>query len=193
MGGLSFEIIGTDISQEVLEKAKVGIYSQFEVQRGLPVQMLLKYFKQTGEMWQISPEIRSMVTYRPFNLLDNYSPMGKFDVIFCRNVLIYFDQSTKSDVMARLAKQMPEDGYLLLGAAETVVGLTNSFQAVPGKRGLYVNSASAAASGGLTQPQFRAAAGSNGGLADRTSGSGASTSPQRFTSSRFSTINGGRR
>ena len=193
LGGLSFEIIGTDISQEVLEKAKVGIYSQFEVQRGLPVQMLLKYFKQSGEMWQIAPEIRSMVSYRSFNLLDSYAAMGKFDVIFCRNVLIYFDQKTKSDVMARLAKQMPDDGYLLLGAAETVVGLTSAFQAVPGKRGLYVNSASTGASGGLAQPQLRAAVGSDGGVSDRSSGASASNSPQRFTNSRLSTINGGRR
>lgn len=185
LGGLSFEIIGTDISSEVLEKAKAGFYTQFEVQRGLPVQMLLKYFKQHGEMWQISPEIRSMVTYKPFNLLDSFAALGQFDVIFCRNVLIYFDQATKSDVMNRLSKQMPDDGYLLLGAAETVVGLTNAFQSVAGKRGLYnVNRAAS----GLGSPR-QAAAG--GGLA--ASGTTGTSAFGAAGTSRFSSINGGRK
>ena len=90
----------------MLEKAKVGIYSQFEVQRGLPIQMLVKYFTQVGETWQIKPEIRAMVQYKPLNLLHNFSHLGPFDVVFCRNVLIYFDQETKVDVLGRLAKIM---------------------------------------------------------------------------------------
>ncbi len=188
LGGLSFEIIGTDISHEVLEKAKAGFYTQFEVQRGLPVQLLLKYFKQHGEMWQISPEIRSMVSYRHFNLLDSFASMGQFDVIFCRNVLIYFDQATKTDIMNRLAKQMPNDGYLLLGAAETVVGLTSSFQSVPNKRGLYTNAAGAvgaqAGVGGFGQ---RALAAGGGAAA------GPSPTASTFAASRFSSINGGRK
>lgn len=186
LGGLSFEIIGTDISNEVLEKAKAGYYTQFEVQRGLPVQLLLKYFKQHGEMWQIAPEIRSMITYKQFNLLDSFASMGQFDVIFCRNVLIYFDQATKTDIMNRLAKQMPNDGYLLLGAAETVVGLTTSFQSVAGKRGLYTNAAGSAQSGAAGFGQRALAA-----------GSGLSVSPSpaapTFSASRFSSINGGRK
>lgn len=192
LGGLSFEIIGTDISHEVLEKAKAGYYTQFEVQRGLPVQMLLKYFKQHGEMWQIAPEIRSMVTYRPFNLLDSFTSMGKFDVIFCRNVLIYFDQATKTDIMNRLAKQMPDDGYLLLGAAETVVGLTTSFQSVPGKRGLYANASGAAGAptgAGFGQRAMAAA----GGLSSRPSPTTPNTTASTFSSSRFSAIQGGRK
>ncbi|MCB1490806.1 MAG: protein-glutamate O-methyltransferase CheR [Rhodobiaceae bacterium] len=135
--GWSFEIIGTDIDTEILNRAKAGTYSQFEVQRGLPVQMLLKYFTQTGDTWQISSEIRSMVQYRPLNLLRDFSTLGKFDVIFCRNVLIYFDQAAKADVLGRLSSQLQKDGYLLLGAAETVVGITTRFQSVPGRRGLY--------------------------------------------------------
>jgi chemotaxis protein methyltransferase CheR len=137
IAGWRIEILGTDLSTEVLEKAKAGIYSQFEVQRGLPIQMLVKYFTQVGETWQIVPEIRSMVQYKPLNLLHNLSQFGTFDVVFCRNVLIYFDQDTKVEVLARLAKVMQPDGYLVLGAAETVVGLTDIFKPVPEQRGLY--------------------------------------------------------
>ncbi|WP_068313548.1 CheR family methyltransferase [Polycladidibacter hongkongensis] len=137
VGSFGFEILGTDISNEVLDKAKAGTYSQFEVQRGLPIQMLVKYFAQEGELWQISSEIRSMVQWRKLNLLQSFSQLGEFDIIFCRNVLIYFDQETKKDVLHRIAKQMPKDGYLVLGAAETVVGLTDAFEPVPEHRGLY--------------------------------------------------------
>lgn len=124
----------------MLDKAKAGLYSQFEVQRGLPIKLLMKYFTQAGEMWQISDEIRRMVTYRPFNLLNDYSSLGSYDVIFCRNVLIYFQQETKAAVLNRLRNQMPDDGTLFLGAAETVLGLCDKFKPVPGKRGMYMTS-----------------------------------------------------
>jgi chemotaxis protein methyltransferase CheR len=136
--GWRVEILATDISNEVLEKAKAGIYTQFEVQRGLPALMLIKYFSQTGEMWQIAPEIRGMVKFAPLNLLDDFSHLGHFDLVFCRNVLIYFDQATKSAVLDRLATVTERDGYLVLGGAETVVGLTNRFKLIADKRGLYV-------------------------------------------------------
>ncbi len=119
------EILATDISAEVLEKAKAGIYSQFEVQRGLPIQLLVKFFTQVGECWQIAPEIRAMVQFRTLNLLNDFSPLGTFDIVFCRNVLIYFDQPTKIGVLERVARQIAPDGFLVLGAAETVVGLTD--------------------------------------------------------------------
>ncbi len=106
------EIVATDISNEVLEKAKAGIYSQFEVQRGLPIQQLVKFFTQVGEAWQIAPEIRAMVKFRPLNLLNDFSSLGTFDLVFCRNVLIYFDQDTKISVLNRIARQVPSDGYL---------------------------------------------------------------------------------
>jgi len=138
VAGWRFEIIGSDLSVEVLEKAKAGIYSQFEVQRGLPIQMLVKYFTQVGDTWQIAPEIRAMVQYRALNLLNDFSLLGSFDLVFCRNVLIYFDQGTKIDVLNRLARVMAPEGYLVLGAAETVVGLTDAFKLLPEKRGLYV-------------------------------------------------------
>jgi chemotaxis protein methyltransferase CheR len=137
VAGWRIEILATDISNEVLEKAKAGIYSQFEVQRGLPIQLLIKYFTQVGETWQITPEIRAMVQFRPFNLLNDFGGFGTFDLVFCRNVLIYFDQPTKVGVLDRMARTAERDGYLVLGAAETVVGLTESFKPVPERRGLY--------------------------------------------------------
>ena len=137
IAGWRIDIVATDLSTEVLEKAKAGIYSQFEVQRGLPIQMLIKYFTQVGETWQIAPEIRAMVQFRPFNLMNDFASLGMFDVVFCRNVLIYFDQQTKVGVLERAGRVVERDGYLVLGAAETVVGLTDSFKPVPDRRGLY--------------------------------------------------------
>ncbi|MBY0532701.1 MAG: protein-glutamate O-methyltransferase CheR [Xanthobacteraceae bacterium] len=139
--GWKIEIVATDISTEVIEKAKSGLYSQFEVQRGLPIQLLLKYFKQDGDQWRISQELRDMVQYRQHNLLDDFASLGMFDVIFCRNVLIYFDSKTKQDVLTRISRSLVKDGQLLLGAAETVVGFTNMFMPMPDKRGLYVHAA----------------------------------------------------
>lgn len=131
------EIIGTDLSSEVLSRAKSGLYSQFEIQRGLPIQMLVKYFTKEGEQWRIKDDIRAMVQYRVFNLLDPFTGLGAFDIVFCRNVLIYFDEPTKRNILDRLVQLLPADGYLLLGAAETVVGITSAFVPVPGSRGLY--------------------------------------------------------
>ena len=138
IAGWRFELLATDLSGEVLEKARAGLYTQFEVQRGLPIQLLIRYFAQFGELWQIAPDIRAMVRYRQLNLLADFSQLGIFDLIFCRNVLIYFDQDTKTDVLDRLARVTAYDGYLVLGAAETVVGLTDRFKMVPDKRGLYL-------------------------------------------------------
>ncbi|PCI59242.1 MAG: chemotaxis protein CheR [Kordiimonadales bacterium] len=136
----NIEIIGTDISTQVLEKAKAGTYSQFEVQRGLPIQLLIKYFAQEGDVWRLNDDIRKMVTFRSFNLLDNFFSLGTFDVIYCRNVLIYFDQATKTLVLERMAKCLAKDGTLFLGAAETVLGITDVFRPVRGQRGMYVGS-----------------------------------------------------
>lgn len=137
LAGWRVEILATDLSTEILDRAKSGLYSQFEVQRGLPITMLVKYFQQVGDRWQISDRIRDMVTFRPFNLLDDLAPLGSFDVVFCRNVLIYFDQQTKATVLDRIARRMPEDGYLFLGGAETVLGVTERFQLIDGERGIY--------------------------------------------------------
>src|SRR4030088_3551684 len=137
LAGWRVEIVATDLSQAVLEKARTGIFSQFEVQRGLPIQMLVKYFTQIGELWQLNADIRSMVQHRQLNLLQDFSHLGTFDVIFCRNVLIYFDQDTKTGIFERLARMLEPDGALALGAAETVVGLTDAFSPYPERRGLY--------------------------------------------------------
>ena len=137
LAGWKIEIVGTDISQEVLEKAKAGLYSQFEVQRGLPIQLLVKYFKKNNEMWQIDPAIRAMVQYREYNLLHDVKPLGQFDVVFCRNVLIYFDQPTKTRVLDNVSRLMPDDGFLYLGGAETVLGISDKFRPIPDQRGIY--------------------------------------------------------
>lgn len=145
--GWRHEILGTDISEEILEKAKAGLYSQFEVQRGLPIQFLPRYFDKRGDMWQVNATLRAMVQFRKFNLLDRMAGLGRFDVVFCRNVLIYFDRETKADILARIAAQMPDDGFLILGAAETVIGVSNVFEPVPGSRGLYKPATTAASAG----------------------------------------------
>jgi len=137
LAGWRVEILATDLSQEVLAKSRAGIYSQFEVQRGLPIQFLVKYFTQSGETWQVRPELRAMVQHRQLNLLHDFSQLGIFDVIFCRNVLIYFDQDTKVSIFRRLAKATESDGFLVLGAAETVVGLCEAFRPHSERRGLF--------------------------------------------------------
>jgi chemotaxis protein methyltransferase CheR len=159
LAGYRVDIVATDLSMDVLDRAKAGIYSQFEVQRGLPIQQLVKYFSKVGETWQIAPEIRAMVQYRSLNLLNDFSPLGMFDLVFCRNVLIYFDQDTKIGVFERVARMMPDEGYLVLGAAETVVGLTDAFKPMIEKRGLYAPNAALrqAARRGLTDTPMRVA------------------------------------
>jgi chemotaxis protein methyltransferase CheR len=163
LAGWRVEILATDLSLEVIEKSKAGLYSQFEVQRGLPIQMLVKYFKQIGELWQINPDIRAMVQHRQINLLHDFSQLGVFDVIFCRNVLIYFDQDTKINIFRRLAKSTESDGFLVLGAAETVVGLTDVFKPYAERRGLYrpggFNPASTKTAAGVNAPKAAAMAG----------------------------------
>jgi len=158
LNGWKIEIVGTDLSTEILNRAKEGMYSQFEVQRGLPITMLVKNFAQIGDRWQINAKIRGMVQYKEFNLLQDPMPLGRFDVVFCRNVLIYFDQPIKTRVLNSVAKLMPEDGFLFLGGAETVLGITDKFQMVPGQRGVY-GVASASASGARQpMPSFPIAA-----------------------------------
>ncbi len=137
LAGWRIEIVGTDISAEMVERSKAGIYTQFEVQRGLPIQMLVKHFKQQGDKWQIAPNLRQMVSFREWNLLGDLGGLGQFDVVFCRNVLIYFDQPTKTKVLEAIARQMPPDAVLYLGGAETVLGITDRFKPVDGQRGLY--------------------------------------------------------
>jgi chemotaxis protein methyltransferase CheR len=137
LAGWRIEILATDLSQGVLEKSRAGLFSQFEVQRGLPIQLLVKHFTQVGELWQLNADIRAMVQHRQLNLLQDFGHLGTFDVIFCRNVLIYFDQDTKVGIFERLAKVFEPDGFMVLGAAESVVGISDAFKPYPERRGLY--------------------------------------------------------
>jgi chemotaxis protein methyltransferase CheR len=141
MPGWTFDIIGTDLSSEVVDKAKAGIYNQFEVQRGLPITMLAKYFKQDGDKWQISEAIRKMVQFKTMNLLGDWGGIGTFDVVFCRNVLIYFDPPTKTKILERIGQLITPDGVLFLGGAEAVLGITDKFKIIPDHKGLYVPTA----------------------------------------------------
>jgi chemotaxis protein methyltransferase CheR len=146
LGGRKVEIIGTDIARDQLARAREGIYSQFEVQRGLPVQMLMRYFKKEDPNWRIVESIRTMAQFREYNLLSDLRPLGRFDIVFCRNVLIYFEQATKARVLDAIAGLMPPDGLLYLGGAETVLGITPRFAPAPNERGVYGVVASANAS-----------------------------------------------
>jgi chemotaxis protein methyltransferase CheR len=138
IAGWRIEIVATDISPTVLERARQGVYTQFEVQRGLPIQFLVKYFKQVDNNgWQIDAGIRSMVSYREFNLLKDLTPIGACDIVFCRNVLIYFDQETKARVLAGIARLLAKDGFLFLGGAETVLGVSDKFGPIAGMSGIY--------------------------------------------------------
>ncbi|MBI5262079.1 MAG: protein-glutamate O-methyltransferase CheR, partial [Bradyrhizobium sp.] len=161
LAGWKVEIVATDLSHEVLQKSKAGVYSQFEVQRGLPIHMLVKYFTQAGEFWQLNADIRAMVQHRQLNLLQDFSHLGRFDAIFCRNVLIYFDTKTKASIFGRMARVLEDDGMMVLGAAETVVGVTDMFRPCPDRRGLYQLNPTPGAgvhAGGPTFQQFKVAA-----------------------------------
>jgi chemotaxis protein methyltransferase CheR len=134
---MRIEILATDISAPIVDKAKLGVYSQFEVQRGLPIQTLVKYFKQVEGEWQIDVSIRNMVKFQTHNLLDDPRAFGKFDIVLCRNVLIYFDPPTKAKIMHSIASVLNPDGYMMLGGAETVLGITDIFESMDGLRGVY--------------------------------------------------------
>jgi chemotaxis protein methyltransferase CheR len=137
-GNYRFEIIGTDLSSDILDVARKGKYTQFEVQRGMPIQLLVKYFTQEGTDWHLKDDIKKMVRFENFNLLKPMTKYGTLDVIFCRNVLIYFDPETKAKILAELHARMPKFGFLFLGGAETVVGVTDKFKPYPNERGIYV-------------------------------------------------------
>jgi chemotaxis protein methyltransferase CheR len=141
LGGWKIEIIATDISPSVLERARSGVYSTFEVQRGMPIQMLVRHFDQLGETWRIKDDLRRNITFRPANLLGDMAALGTFDIVLCRNVLIYFDQPTKTRIMHAIARRIATDGALLLGGAESVIGLCDAFTGFPGLKGVYGHTA----------------------------------------------------
>lgn len=138
LAGWTIEMIATDISNEMIERSRDGLYSHFEAQRGLPIQMLAKYFDKEDQGWRVKSALRDRIKFRPFNLLESHVSLGNFDVIFCRNVLIYFDLATKRDVLDRMSRQMARDGVLFLGGAETVIGVSDKFLPHPGHAGIFV-------------------------------------------------------
>lgn len=126
-----FEIVGTDISRNVLEQARAGRYTQMEVNRGLPARHLVRFFQRVGTGWQVSPELQRHVRFRELNLAAAFPPgLPRFDVVFLRNVLIYFDASTKQAILHRVRRTMSPDGWLILGTAETTRGIDQEFQLV---------------------------------------------------------------
>ena len=137
LGDRRVEILGTDLARDQLARAREGVYTQFEVQRGLPVQMLMRHFRREDAGWRISDALRAMVQWKEWNLLGDLRSLGRFDIVFCRNVLIYFDQPTKTRALEAIAGQMSPDGMLYLGGAETVLGLTTRFAPLPAERGVY--------------------------------------------------------
>jgi len=134
-GERRFSVVATDLATDVLARARAGEYSQLEVNRGLPAPMLVKYFDRAGAGWRVKPELRSFVSFAQHNLLGPPPSGGPFDVVFMRNVLIYFDAATKRDILVRLRRVMRPGGYLVLGAAETTMGIDDTWQRVPGSRG----------------------------------------------------------
>lgn len=138
--GWTSQILGTDLSDEMVERAKQGIYTHFEIQRGLPVKYLVSNFEDMKGSWRIKADVRAMAQFRKFNLLDDFISLGTFDIVFCRNVLIYFDPPTKGQILGRIAKLLPDDGVLYLGGAESVLGVSDAFKPVPGIRGAYAKS-----------------------------------------------------
>ncbi len=131
------EIVATDISDASVARGRAGRFSQFEIQRGLSVRRMMRWFETVGDDWVASPELVRRVQFRQLNLVADPLPIGRFDVILCRNVLLYFAPAMRRHVFARLAEVMRPGGLLVLGAGETVIGQTDAFRPSPTYRGLY--------------------------------------------------------
>ena len=145
--GARFEFFGSDLSERCLEKAQSGIYTQFEVQRGLPIRLLIKHFENKDEMWAISPRIRQAVRWRRINLMADLSGMGQFDIILLRYVLPGLDPGVQARILESLALRLSPDGVLILGADESPGSLTSAVRAVDGLPGVFTR-----------DPAFRVAA-----------------------------------
>lgn len=145
--GAPVEIFGSDLSERALEKAQSGLYTQFEVQRGLPIRSLLQHFEKIDEMWSLSPRVRTRVRWKKINLIADLSALGRFDIILARNVVSSLDPNARTRVLENLATVLAPDGFLMLGLNETAAEATGALRPVPGRRGLYAR-----------DPAFRAAA-----------------------------------
>lgn len=134
----SLRIVATDLSQQMVDRARGGRYSQLEVNRGLPAPMLVKHFQRVGADWEVAAPLRQAITFAKHNLLEAPPLGGPFDIVFLRNVLIYFDLATKRDVLRRVQQVVRPGGYLLLGAAETTIGIDDGWERVPvGRSSVY--------------------------------------------------------
>jgi len=134
LAGTSVEVVGTDLSQEMLTRARAAEYSQLEINRGLPAATLVKHFERSGIGWRVRPSVAATVSFRPLNLIRPFPAMGRFDVVFLRNVLIYFDAPTKRDIISRVRKVLAPDGVLFLGAAEMLTGVDDGWERLAGER-----------------------------------------------------------
>jgi chemotaxis protein methyltransferase CheR len=123
-----FEILGTDLSSQVLERARIGKYGQFEVNRGLPAPLLMKYFTRSGLEWQLKEDVRSLVRFDQLDLRRDFRSLGSFDLILCRNVLIYFDTETKRNIVNMVRTLLHPGAVLVLGCAETIINIHDGFQ-----------------------------------------------------------------
>jgi chemotaxis protein methyltransferase CheR len=141
--GWTVDLIATDLSAEMIARAEQGLYSPFEVQRGLPVRRLINHFTQEGENWRVGESLRRLVTFRPFNLLDSFGWLDDIDVVFCRNVLMYFDRKSKAGVLDKIGEMLSPDGCLLLGPVESTQGLSEEFVSAEGPQGIYVRAGAA--------------------------------------------------
>lgn len=128
--GWQVTFIASDLSSECLQRCREGLYSQIEVNRGLPAQLLLRHFKQQGNRWQLSADIRARVRFEQINLADRWPPLPRLDLVLLRNVMIYFDVDTKKRILGRIAQLLRPDGYLLLGGAETTINLDEAYRRV---------------------------------------------------------------
>jgi chemotaxis protein methyltransferase CheR len=140
--GWTIQIVGTDLSNHVLDRARQARYMQIEVNRGLPAQYLVRYFSKQGLEWQLKDNVRSMVTFQKFDLRQSPNALGMFDVVLCRNVLIYFDVPTKKKILGGLRSVMRDDGCLLLGGAEAILDLDGNYaRQVVGQASVYFKKA----------------------------------------------------
>lgn len=137
--GWRVDIVASDVSHAALAAARAGIYSQFEVQRGLPTAMLLRYFRKDDAGWRVSEHLQAAIDFRHVNLVSDFSALGHFDVVLCRNVLMYMDVERRRDILRRISAQLAPEGHLLLGATETIVGLSEDFTPTPGFAGLFTH------------------------------------------------------
>lgn len=135
--GWSIDIVGSDISGKAIATAQSGLYSQFEIQRGIGVGRMLRHFTESPDGWRASDELRAMTRFRQANLLDLPPAPGRFDLVLCRNVLLYFDAPTRAHAFARLSEGMAKDGWLMMGSGETVVGQTTLFETASEGTALY--------------------------------------------------------